>query len=131
VVKRRRIRGLSMFEASVAVVVLSVIATSVALTGSSHMRFFARSHEETVAGRAAASRIERVVALRQPLADGKSEFDIGPEAKRTLRSAAATQVVTHDAPGLARVETEVTWQAADGGTGRVRLATLVAEEPRR
>jgi Tfp pilus assembly protein PilV len=130
VVTRRRARGFSMFEAAVSVVVLTVIAASVAMTGSSEIRHFARSHEETVAGRAAASRLETLAASRDPLAPGTTAFDLG-DAAASLKSGAARQTVTQEEPGLFRVETEVTWRAADGTDARVVLATLVAREVRR
>ena len=127
-VRRRRSRGFTMFEAAIALVVVTAIATTVAVTGTSQLRFFARSHEETVAGRAAMSRIERVAASAEALAEGTSVFAIDGNQ---LREAAGSQTVVSVEPGLLRVEAEVTWQAADGGTGTVRLATLVAVEAKR
>lgn len=130
-VRSRGCLGFSMLEAAIALVVLSVIATSVATTGSSQMRYFARSHEETVAERAAASRLELLTATPEPIAEGASTFALDRTASDGLHSATAQQTVRRVESGLLRVETEVTWLAADGGTAHVRLATLVAQETRK
>ena len=130
-VRRGHSRGFSMLEASISLVVLTVIATSVATTGSSQMRYFSRSHEETVAERAAASRLELLAATPEPIAEGTTEFALDRTAAEGLHAASARQTVARVEPGLFRVETEVTWTAADGGTAHVRLATLVAQEPRK
>jgi prepilin-type N-terminal cleavage/methylation domain-containing protein len=128
VVTRRRCRGFTLIECAVALVVLSIVATTVAATGTSELRYFARSHEETVAERAAAACIERLAAAATAPATGSSAFELDAETSRQLPAAVSTQRVTLVEPGLLRVEAEVTWQAADGGTARVRVATLLARE---
>lgn len=127
-VRRRGQRGFSMMDAAVALAVLSVIATAVVSTGSTEMRWFARSHEETVAWRAAASEIERIAASAAAPAEGASSFALGGTAASQLRGGAGRRTVTRVEPGLWRVEVETTWEAADGGTGRARLATLLARD---
>lgn len=125
-VRRGRQSGFSMMDAAAALAVLSVIATAVLTSGSSEMRYFARSHEETVAWRAAASEIERLAASRAAPAEGVSDFCLGEDAASQLRGGAGRHIVTRVEPGLWRVEAETAWDAADGGRARVRLATLVA-----
>jgi type II secretory pathway pseudopilin PulG len=117
-----------MLECAIALAVLSVIATSVATSSNADLRYFARSHEETVAGRAAAARIERLSAAKSAPGLGATTFALDADAAKQLRDAAATQTVSLVEPGLYRVETEVTWRAADGGTARAKVATLLARE---
>jgi hypothetical protein len=114
-----------MTECVVALAVLSACATAIVAAGSSHLAHFARSHEETLACRAAASQLETVAVSREPLAAGTTSF------RTSQRFGAAewgegSQTVTEVEPGLHRVEVVVTWKSAGGGDGSVRLATLVA-----
>lgn len=127
----RREAGFSMMEGAIALAVLSVIATAVLTSGSSEFRYLARSHEETVASRAAASEIERLSATAAAPAEGEEAFALGDDAASQLRLGAGRRTVTSVEPGLWRIEVETTWDAADGGKGRVRLATLLAREVRR
>lgn len=129
-VRRRRARGLSVLECTIALAVVASIATTVAVTGTSHLRAFARAHEETLAGRAAASRLERLSADRGAFVEGTTSF--APNQRQgDAVFGKGSQTLTRVGPGLWRADVEVTWPAADGGTGRVKLATLFArEEPR-
>src|SRR6185436_4268646 len=115
-----------LLECAIALALLSVLATSIATSGRSELRYFARSMEETVAERVASSRIERLSASTMPLIDGERSFDVDPETLRRLPDAAARESVTRLGPRLVRVEADVTWRAADGGTAHARLATLLA-----
>ena len=120
-----------MLECAIALAVVSIVATSVATSSAVDLRYFARSHEETVAERAAASRVERVAAAKDAPRLGATAFALDADAAKQLRGAAATQTVSLVEPGLYRVEAEVTWRAADGGAARAKIATLVAREPSR
>jgi type II secretory pathway pseudopilin PulG len=111
-------------EGVIALAVLSVAATAVITTGTSELRYYARSHQETVAERVAASRLELVASQKPAPVVGVSTF------AAPLPEATAEQTVTREAPGLFRVAVVVKWKAADGGDGVIRLATLVAREER-
>lgn len=125
-VRRRGSRGFTMLEAAASLAVLCVVATTVTVVSSSHLRYLARSHEETAAYRRAAAQLERVRAQKDRPQEGVTSFDVANVA--FAGSQTGTQRVTQIAAGLWRVEVDLDWQGSDGGTARAHLATLVARE---
>jgi hypothetical protein len=126
----RKAQGFTMIEAAAALLLLSAIATSIAILSSSHLRWLGRSHEETAAWRRAAAELEDTLGAADAPSEGVSSFDVEGVALGGGK-AAGTRRVSRVATGLFRVEAEVSWHAADGGTGTAHLATLVArKEPR-
>jgi Tfp pilus assembly protein PilV len=131
VVRPRRASGFSAFEGAVACVVLTVVAAGFAATRASDLRYVARSHEETVAGRTALACLERFRDGDGPTDDRIWFVALDEETARTLRGARAVRTITWMAPDLCRVDAVVEWDASDGGRGRVALTTLVAREAAR
>ena len=132
-VTHRRQSGFTLMEGAISLAVLSICATAVVATGGPNLRHFARSHEETLAGRAAASQIELVTSAPGAPAVGTTGFRTAQRFGGGVDATwgAGVQTVTRVEPGLYRVEVAVSWNAADGGIATARLATLVArDEPR-
>lgn len=157
-VRRSRRGGFTLAEVTVAAVVVAALATSVVWSGPAQVQAIVRSHEETVALRVATARLEALRAADwatgrasssgaaggvpavasaparasvPALAPGERAFAIDGLGPGELPAALARETVTAAGDGLAEVAVEVTWDAADGGRGRVRLVTLVAEEAAR
>ena len=125
--RRSRARGATMMELVCATVLLVAIATGAAWMLPSQLRAIVRSHEESSATRFATSRIERLRGTTPAL--GTHDVPADGSATADLSGAAATETITIAGEGLARVAVEVTWNAADGGRGRVHVETLLATEP--
>jgi len=128
VVARRRSAGFSMLEATIALVLIAVVATSLVGSGPRQVRATATAFRAAAARRVAESVLETVP--RTAPAAGSTAVPVATDVP--LSDVSATRHVRRIDDGLWEVEAVVSWHEPGEGTPRTaRLVTWIAAEDAR
>ncbi len=134
--RARRERGITVLEGVIALSIVATIAASMVAVTPGHFAFIRRSHQRTVAGRAAAAQLERLrldpSGLASGSASGSADVTLGAVVLAELPGVRAERTVETDEHGLYRVRIRVAWDRPGGGSEEsVSLETLIAAEAAR
>ncbi len=123
---RRREGGWSYLEIVVSFTVLTVILGSLFVAQAREFRYLADAFDETTAERAAAARIETLLAGKAAPEAGTRALGPDPVLAEALPGVRLEEFVREVEPGLFSVEVRVRWGGAGREEHRVTLVSLVA-----
>jgi hypothetical protein len=118
--------GWTYLEMIGSLAILVIILGAVSSAQTQDFRYLAESFDETTAERAAASRIETLLAGKAEPAEGSRTVEPDPRLEEALPGVRLVEVVRRTEPGLFSVEVRVLWRGAGGQEHAYSLTTLVA-----
>jgi hypothetical protein len=127
----RRDSGITYVEVVLCIAVTTVFLASLFTARARDFRFLGDSLDEARAERAAAARLETLLARRETAAPGTRTLALPPGFEDALPGGRLEETVREAGPGLLAVEVRVRWRIAGSEDRTFTVTTLVAAEERR